>query len=307
MPGERRALWLMAAPFLVGVTVLVVGPALWTATMAFTDANLIRPPRFVGLGNFRELLEDPLFRLALRNSLLFAVIAVPLRLALALGVALLLARPGWFGRAGAAAVALPAAIPDAALALAFLWLFNPLYGPLNAGLAAAGLPTPSWLTEPTPARWGVVVMSLFVVAEGVLLGVAARRSIPGEMYEMAAGLGAGPVGRFARVTLPLLTPVLLLLAVRDTALTLQSSFVPAVLVTGGGPPPGATTYLPLFIYREGFEYLRYGYAAAATLVLFAVTASAIWLEYRVVVRWRPGRLGWRAGLQDARDAVSARR
>ena len=101
MPGERRALWLMAAPFLVGVTVLVVGPALWTATMAFTDANLIRPPRFVGLGNFRELLEDPLFRLALRNSLLFAVIAVPLRLALALGVALLLARPGRFGwRAG---------------------------------------------------------------------------------------------------------------------------------------------------------------------------------------------------------------
>jgi multiple sugar transport system permease protein len=91
--SERATLWLMATPFLLGVAALVVGPALWTLVMAFTDANLIRPPAFVGLANLRELFGDPMFRLALRNSMLFAAVAVPLRLGLALGVALLLARP----------------------------------------------------------------------------------------------------------------------------------------------------------------------------------------------------------------------
>ena len=292
MELERRALWLMASPFLVGLVVLVVGPAAWTGVMAFTDANLVRPPSFVGLANVRELVEDPMFRLALRNSLLFVVLAVPLRLALALGVALLLARPSPGARVARTAAVLPAVVPDVALALVFLWLFNPLYGPLNTVLGGLGLPTPSWLTESMPARWAVVVMSLFTVGEGVLVAIAARRQIPRELDEMAAEQGAGRVGTFARVTVPLMTPVLLLLALRDTALSLQASFLPALLVTDGGPPPGATTYLPLFAYREGFEYLRYGYAASATLVMFAITASAVWLEYRVVARWGPGRLGW---------------
>jgi multiple sugar transport system permease protein len=235
-----------------------------------------------------------MFRLALRNSLLFAAVAVPLRLGLALGVAMLLARPAPGSRFARAAVVAPAALPEVALALAFLWIFNPVYGPLNIALGSAGLPTPSWLTVAGPARWGVVLMSLFVIGEGVLLAMVARWQIPRELEEMAAEQGAGRAGTFVRVTMPLLTPVLLLLAVRDTALSLQASFTPALIVTGGGPPPGATTYLPLFAYREGFEYLRYGYAAAATLVMFAVTASAVWLEYRLIARW--GRLGWRAGI-----------
>jgi multiple sugar transport system permease protein len=292
--SERATLWLMATPFLLGVAALVVGPALWTLVMAFTDANLIRPPAFVGLANLRELFGDPMFRLALRNSMLFAAVAVPLRLGLALGVALLLARPAPGSRFARAVVVAPAALPEVALALAFLWIFNPVYGPLNIALGSAGLPTPSWLTVTGPARWAVVLMSLFVIGEGVLLAMIARWQIPREFEEMAAEQGAGRASTFVRVTLPLLTPVLLLLAVRDTALSLQASFTPASIVTGGGPPPGATTYLPLFAYREGFEYLRYGYAAAATLVMFAVTASAVWLEYRLIARW--GRLGWRAGI-----------
>lgn len=294
MRSERRALWLMASPFLAGLAVLVAGPALWTAAMAFTDANLVGAPSFVGLGNFRELLEDPTFRLALRNSVMFAALAVPLRLVLALGVALLLARPTRGARVARAAVVLPAVVPDVALALAFTWLFNPLYGPLNAVLGGLGVPTPAWLTEATPARWGVILMSLFVVGEGVLIAIAARGQIPRELGEMAAEQGAGRIGTFVRVTMPLMAPVLLLMAVRDTALSLQSSFVPALIVTGGGPPPGATTYLSLFVYREGFEYLRYGYAAAATLAMFAVAASAVWLEYRVVSRWVSSRSGWSA-------------
>jgi multiple sugar transport system permease protein len=153
-------------------------------------------------------------------------------------------------------------------------------------LGAAGVPTPAWLTQPTPARWGVVLMSAFQLGEGFLLALVARRQVPDELYEIASLSGAGRWSRFVRVTLPLMAPVLLLIAMRDTIVTLQGTFVPALLVTEGGPPPYATTYLPLFIYRNAFEYLRYGYASAATVAMLVVTASILWLQYQLVIRWR---------------------
>ena len=87
------------------------------------------------------------------------------------------------------------------------------------------------------------------------------------------------------MTLPLLAPILVLLFCRDLILSLQATFIPALIVTDGGPPPYATTYVPLFVYRNAFEYLRYGYAAAATVVLLAATLATIAIQYRVARRW----------------------
>jgi multiple sugar transport system permease protein len=98
--------------------------------------------------------------------------------------------------------------------------------------------------------------------------------------------GAGAWWGLTRITLPLIAPVLALLLLRDTIFTFQLNFVPALILTGGGPPPYATTYLPLFVYREGFEYLRYGYAAAATLVMFGITAAIVWVQWLLLRRWR---------------------
>lgn len=284
--SERRILWLMASPFVIGVCALVIVPAAGSLVMAFSEWDLVRPPRFVGTANFRELIGDPVFRISLRNSLFFTLAAVPLRLVGALALALLLHHRSRLHAAGRVAVLVPTVIPDAAYALVWIWILNPLHGPLNLALGAVGLPTPAWLTEPTPARWGVVLMSAFQLGEGFLLALVARRQMPDELYETASMSGAGRWSRFVRVTLPVMAPVLLLIAMRDTIVTLQATFVPALLVTEGGPPPYATTYLPLFIYRNAFEYLRYGYASAATVAMLVVTASILWLQFRVVVRWR---------------------
>jgi len=284
--SERRILWLMASPFLIGVCALVIVPAAGSLVMAFSEWDLVRSPRFVGTANFRELIGDPVFRISLRNSLFFTLAAVPLRLVGALGLALLLHHRSRLHAAGRVAVLVPTVIPDAAYALVWIWILNPLHGPLNLALGAVGLPTPAWLTEPTPARWGVVLMSAFQLGEGFLLALVARRQMPDELYETASMSGAGRWSRFVRVTLPVMAPVLLLIAMRDTIVTLQATFVPALLVTEGGPPPYATTYLPLFIYRNAFEYLRYGYASAATVAMLVVTASILWLQFRVVIRWR---------------------
>jgi ABC-type sugar transport system permease subunit len=169
---ERREYAIMLAPYVIGITVLITLPALITFGLAVTEYDLIRPPKFNGIDNFRELWHDDIFRTAMRNSLMFILFAVPLRL------------------------------------------------------------------------------------------------------------------MFWRLTLPLMAPTLLLLMFRDTIFSFQANFVPALIVTEGGPAPYATTYLPLFIYRNGFEYLRYGYAAAATLTMFLVTALIIYLQYRIVKRWR---------------------
>jgi multiple sugar transport system permease protein len=283
--SERRALWLMATPFLVGVVALVAVPALGSVWLSFTEWDLIHAPDPVGLDNYRELLDDPVFRISLRNSLLFLVASVPLRLVGALGLALLLHRSGRLATAGRVAAVVPTAIPDAAYALVWLWLLNPLYGPVNLALGALGLPTPSWLTQPGPARWGIVLMGAFQLGEGFLIALVARRQVSTELLELATIDGAGRWRRFAHVILPSMAPALLLVAIRDTILTLHATFVPALLVTEGGPPPFATTFLPLFAFRNAFEYLRYGYASAAVVLMLLLTLSIAWLQYRLVARW----------------------
>jgi multiple sugar transport system permease protein len=276
----------MLAPYLFGITVLVVLPAAVTFALALFEYDLIRSPEFIGLDNFRELWDDEVFRISLRNSLYFILFAVPLRLLGALLLALLLHKRFRGVAAYRTGTYLPTVVPDVAYALLWLWILNPLFGPLNLALASLGAPTPQWLTDPRDAQAAVILMSLFVIGEGFIVAMATRQGIPEELYELSGIEGASPLYVFWRVTLPMMAPTLLLLLFRDTIYSFQANFVPALLVTEGGPPPHATTYLPLFIYREGFEYLRYGYAAAATLTMFLVTALIVYVQYRIVRRWR---------------------
>jgi multiple sugar transport system permease protein len=288
----RRQLVLMLAPYLLGLTVLVLAPFAVTVVLAFTEYDLIRPPRWTGIGNFTALTEDPIFRTALVNSLLFALVAVPLRLVIALSLALLLHRRSLFGGAARTAAVLPAAVPEIAYGLLWLWLLNPLYGPISQvlrtggqnGLTVFGRTPPQWLTDPVDARAAIILMSLFTIGETFVILLAVRRSLPPDVYELAALEDATGWDVLRRITWPLMAPVLILLLIRDAILSLQFSFIPALVVTDGGPPPYATTYVPLFTYRTAFEYLRYGYAAAATAVMLALTVAAVALQWRVLRR-----------------------
>ena len=295
--SERRQIALMLAPYMLGVVALVALPALVTFALAFTEYDLLRSPSFVGVDNFRALADDEVFGIALKNSLVFAGLAVPLRLAAALGLALLLHRR-FTGVGGyRSAAVLPTVIPDIAYGLVWLWLFNPLYGPINLLLkiggdspttTAWGVQPPQWLTHPNDARAAIIIMSLFTIGEGFVILLVTRQGLPTELYDLAALEDATAWGVFRRVTLPLMAPILLLLLARDTIFSLQLTFVPALVVTEGGPPLYSTTYVPLFVYRNAFEYLRYGYAASATVTMFLLTALIVWIQWRIVRRWRKG-------------------
>jgi multiple sugar transport system permease protein len=281
---SRSAGWFLS-PFAVATVVLVVVPALLTFGYAFTNHSGLTRPQFNGLANLRYMAVDPFFFAALRASAIHVAIAVPLRLLIATSLGLLLAAPRPAARWYRALVYLPTVIPDIAMALLFLWVLNPLYGPLNAVLRAVGLPAPNWLSSPWGARMGVVFLLLFPIGEAFLVVLATRRQVNARLYEAAALDGAGPVQQLRRITLPLLAPVLVLLAIRDVVLTLQVNFVPGYMLTDGGPA-NATLYLPLYIYDNAFEFSRFGYGAAITVVLMVITAVLVAVQVLLVRRWR---------------------
>lgn len=284
----RRPLtpWAFLAPYAVAVAVLIALPAALNIGYAFTDhTGLTRDPQFVGLANLRRLLSDDFFRDSLEASLFHVALSVPVRLLAAVGLGLLLAAPRPGGRWFRTAVYLPTVIPDVALAVLFLWLLNPLYGPLNQLLGLFGHPGFTWLAEPTTARVAVVLMLTFPIGEAFVVVLAARRMLDGRLYEAAALEGCGPFGQLRRLTLPLLAPVLVLLAVRDTILTLQVNFVPAYVLTDGRPA-NATRYLPVYIFDQAFEFSGFAYGALLTIVLMLISAAIIVVLLLSARRWR---------------------
>jgi multiple sugar transport system permease protein len=284
----RRPLtpWAFLAPYAVAVAVLIALPAALNIGYAFTDhTGLTRDPQFVGLANVRRLLSDDFFWDSLEASLFHVALSVPVRLLAAVGLGLLLAAPRPGGRWFRTAVYLPTVIPDVALAVLFLWLLNPLYGPLNQLLGLFGHPGFTWLAEPTTARVAVVLMLTFPIGEAFVVVLAARRMLDGRLYEAAALEGCGPFGQLRRLTLPLLAPVLVLLAVRDTILTLQVNFVPAYVLTDGRPA-NATRYLPVYIFDQAFEFSGFAYGALLTIVLMLISAAIIVVLLLSARRWR---------------------
>jgi multiple sugar transport system permease protein len=281
---HRAMLYLLLAPYLSGVIVLVVIPVGLAAALAFTTYDGLSAPVYRGLGNFTALARDPLFAISVKNSLLFVVLTVPLRVVIAFGLAVLLNRPRRGIAFYRAAVYVPTIVPGVAYALMWLWIFNPRYGPLNAMLGRLGLPTPAWLAESTTALPALALTALFQVGEGFVVALAGLKEIPEDCYHAAALDGAGRASILRHVTLPLLAPWLMLLTLRDVIVTAQSTFTPALLMTGGGPYY-ATLFVPLLMYETAFDRLRFGEAAAMTLVVLAAVGVLIWLMHRVAGGW----------------------
>lgn len=275
-----RRTGLLAWPFAAGLFLMVALPVVAALLLAFTEFSGVQPPRFNGLDNLQRLVGDRALWRSLGNTAIYILLAVPLRLAAATGIALLLARRTPTGAIARPVAYLPTVVPDVAYALLWLWLLNPLYGPLAALFGTAGL-----LTDPWGARIALPVMGAFQVGEAFVVALAVRRSIPASLYEAAAVDGASSWFVLRRLTLPLMAPALALLALRDVILSLQVNFVPALLMTQGGPRY-ATTYLPLYVYQTAFRYFRLGYASTIALSMFVLTAVIVYVQYRIARRWR---------------------
>ena len=287
--NHDRRLRLLLLPYAVGLVLLFILPALLSFGLAFFRYDALSPPRFAGLLNFQLARTDELFGLSIANSLALVVLPAPLRVTGAF-LAARLARGGRLRHLLRAAVFLPSAVPASAFALAWLWILNPLYGPLNRLLAAVALDTPGWLADGQWARPGIALALLWLVGEGFLVCLAALYDVPQELEDAAAVDGAGTWATLRHVLLPLLAPVLLLLLARDAVLLLQDTFSLTWLLTGGGPYY-ATYTLPQFIYEAAFDRLDFGVASAALWVLYVLTGliPVSYTHLDVYKRQRPER------------------
>ena len=274
MNAWRAGLWAMLTPYLVGTLLLVGLPALMSGVLAFTAYDALTPPVYVGFANFRLLAADPIVGQAIGNSLLFIALAVPLRILGALALAMLLLRPRRGATGYRAAVYVPTVIPDVAYALIWLWILNPVFGPVNVALEALGLPTPGWLADAETARFPFVIMAAFQIGEGFVVLLAALRGLSPEVFAAGAVDGAGRWAAFRYLTLPLLLPWLALLTFRDIVLSLQWTFTPSFVMTGGDPYY-ATMFLPLLTYEEAFDRFRFGAGSALMLLTFVASVAII--------------------------------
>ncbi len=286
IPHQTR-LRLLLLPYLIGIVVLYLLPAMLSFGLAFFQYDALNPPRFVGILTFRLAYTDELFQLSVQNTLAYVILPVPIRIFGAFLCARLFLHGGRFINWARGAILLPGIIPGTAFALAWLWILNPLYGPLNLTLRAIGMVPPNWLADAQWAKPGIVLATLWLIGEGFLVSLAALYDIPPQLEEAAQVDGATSWATFWYVILPIIAPILLILMFRDAVLLLQESFTTVWLMTQGGPYY-ATYTLPQFIYEQGFGLLSFGTASAALWVLYLLTGAVVVVLYLVARQWRIG-------------------
>ena len=284
--GGRRALTylLFLGPSLVGVLLFLVGPILASLGLSFASWDLLTPPEFTGLQNFRGLAEDAEFRTALRHTLTFLGGYLPLVMTAGLLVAVALN-----GRIPArnffrAIYFLPVVTSWVAVALVWKWLLNPAYGLINNSLSYAGIQGPAWLFDPNWAMFAVILTSVWKdVGFVMVILLAGLQGIPREYYEAASIDGAAERQQLRHITLPLLFPALFF-ALTISLINSFQVFDQVYVMTGGGPA-GATTVLVERIVKNAFSFSRMGYASAMSWALFVLIFSTTFVLSRLERRW----------------------
>ncbi len=267
---------LFALPWLIGFLGFTLYPLVMSVYYSFTSYNVVQPPVWTGLDNYRELFfQDPLFWKALYNTLYFTAFSVPLSLAAALFLALLLNQkvPGL--ALFRTVFFLPSIVPIVASSVLWIWVLNPQSGLVNSLLMQwFGVEGPGWLASPAWSKPSLVVMSLWGVGGAMVIFLAGLADVPQTLYEVAELDGAGVWTRFRHVTLPMLTPTILFNLVMGLIASFQY-FTQVYVMTGGkGTPLDTTMFYALYMYRSSFYYLRMGYASAMAWMLFVVILAA---------------------------------
>jgi multiple sugar transport system permease protein len=268
---RNRAGYLFLLPWLIGFFGLTLGPALASLYLAFTDFDLLTPPRWVGLGNFEYMFTiDDRFWQALRVTFQYVVWSVPLKLIVALAIAMLLDK-GIRGVGVYRALFYLPSLLGASVAVAVLWrqLFES-EGVVNQLLAVVGYQGEAWLNDPDYALWTLIILAVWQFGSPMVIFLAGLRQIPSDLYEAASIDGASKRRQFFKITLPLLAPVIFFNMVLQTIEAFKA-FTQAFIISGGtGGPIDATLFYTLYIYQEAFANFRMGYASALAWVLLVI-------------------------------------
>lgn len=274
---------LFVSPWIVGFLAFLVYPIIYTVRISFTEYTGFGEPRWVGLGNYRDLLNDQLFWKSLYNTLYYTALAVPIGVVVAMGLALAMNQPLPEVPIYRAILYLPSVIPLFALSFIFLILMNPTQGIFNQILIFFGLPNINWFGDPAWTKLAFVFLAQFGAGQVALIFLAGLKGIPVTLYEAAMLDGAGVWSRFRNITIPMMTPVILYDLILGISLGLQV-FTQAYIITQGGPADSSRFYV-VYLYDNAFRYGKMGYASAMAWVLFLITFFLAMLVFRWSRRW----------------------
>lgn len=264
----RRAGWLMVSPAVAWLGFWVALPVVATFALSVTNYDVFNPPQWIGLDNYVQVWNDPVFRKATWNTVAYTFWTVPVSMAIAVVIAVALNQKlraqNWFR----AAFFLPQVTATVAIAMVWLWIYNPQQGLLNAALSFIGVPGRAWLETPSTALWSVSLVGIWQgIGMKMLIYIAALQNVDEALYEAASIDGASTVRKFFSITLPMLKPATFFVFVISIIGAFQV-FDQVYVLTDGGPA-NATTMMTYEVYRSAFQNFKMGLACAQSVFLFA--------------------------------------
>ncbi|HET9664005.1 MAG TPA: sugar ABC transporter permease [Burkholderiales bacterium] len=279
---KTGAAWALIAPALIVIGVFFLMPVAAGLALSLTDFDIyaladLSNLRFVGLGNYIQLLQTPLFWYALGNTFYFVIVGVPLSITLSLGAALLLhSRLARFKPFFRTALFAPVVTTIVAVAVVWRYLFHTRYGVVNHALGQVGVPPVDWLGDPLWAMPTIILLAVWKnFGFNMVILLAGLQAIPAELYEAARIDGASWWRQLVHITLPMLGPTLLMVGILTTAGYFQLFAEPYVMTQGG--PLRSTVSVLYFMYEEGFKWWNFGAASAVALILFGLVFGVTWL------------------------------
>ena len=282
------------SPWIIGFSVFIFYPMVSSLYFSFTHYDLLGAPIWIGLDNYVYMFtQDALFWTAIRNTLWFIAVAVPLQIVFAIATATLLTKPRRGIKVYRTMYFLPTIAPLVAASLAFLFLFNPSYGAVNRGLEAIGIDKPpTWFYSPGASKWALVFLALWGVGEAMIIFLAGLLDVPRQLYEAADIEGASAWQKFRHVTLPMITPVIffsLVIGVIQAFQYFTQAYVASTTLGGQrsslGAPQDSLLFYSIYLYQQGFNYFRMGYASALAWVLFIITMICTLVLIKTSNRW----------------------
>jgi multiple sugar transport system permease protein len=282
---DNKAAFLFLLPWFAGLLLITAGPVAASLVLGFTDYNLLQPPEFNGLENIRRMLSDERLHHSLAVTFTYVLISVPLQLAAALGLALLLDR-GLRGLAFYRSAFYLPSLLGSSVAIAVLWrqIFG-AEGLFNQLLGLFGVSGRGWISDPDTALSTLIVLNVWTFGAPMVIFLAGLRQIPVMYYEAAGVDGAGRWVQFRKITLPLLSPIIFFNLVLQIIHAFQA-FTQAFVVSGGtGGPSDSTMFYTLYLYQRGFHNFDMGYASALAWLLLIIIAAFTAVNFWAARKW----------------------
>lgn len=276
--------FLLLLPNLLGFLIFTLFPVVAAFLLSFTEYDMMSPIKWIGLGNYFELLNDSTFKQVLINTLYYSVFTVPIGATISLFLAIALDRRTKLVKFYRAVYFLPVISSMVAVAMVWQWIYNPEFGLINYLLSLVGIKGPSWLTDTVWAMPAIIVVNIWKgLGFNMLLFLAGLQGISNSYYEAADIEGARWWTKFTKITLPLLSPTTFFVLVMSFISSFQV-FDSVFLMTGGGPGR-STSVLVHYLYQNAFQYFRMGYASALAYVLFFLVFLVTLIQLAFQKKW----------------------